>query len=413
MTMDALARFGTIEFQRDPYPFLRWLRENDPVHRTPRGFYLISRHTDVDRVMRNADGLFRAADRSKREEQFPDALQHRSLVLLVNSLPSLNAPVHTRLRRLVARDFTPRRVAELRTRITEICDGLLDRIEGPLRDGEIVDLHRTLTKPMAIDVISELLGIPVDDRQELARDTSELAAALGSRSEDLFDTADERAGRLEDYFRRLIALRQAEPAQDLVTALARTHADGDQLTDDELMAMLWVMWNSGFEGTASSIEHGVVAMWRDPDQLHWLDGDLADATAFADEVLRHTGPQIFLGVSQIPSAEVTLSGVTLPAGAELRPVLAAANRDPEAFDDPDRFNPGRDNSRSVVFGQGAHHCLGAFLARTEIAIALTRLRRRFPTLTVAGEPVWQPSFSMRMATGLPVALARQPATASR
>lgn len=406
--LDVMARFTSPEFRRDPYPFLRWLREHEPVHRTAKGFYLISRHADADRVLRDPDGVFRTPDRDLLTRQFPAAAGHRSVTLLLNSLPALNSPVHTRIRRLVARDFTPKRVADLQDQIDRTFEALLDGVADRLRAGAEVDLHAELTKPFALAVIADLLGVPADVRGDLAPDASELASALGSGDESLLARADEHAGRLEGHFRDLAGQRRREPRGDLVSALVRDRGDGDdQLSDDELAAMLWILWNVGFEGTAAAIEHGVRALIEHPEQRHWLQ-DHRSALAFADEVLRHTGPQIFLGVSQIATRDIELGGVCLPAGSQLRPVLAAANRDPDVFADPDRFDPGRDNSASLVFGQGAHHCLGIFLARAEIATALRQLHGRFRSLRMADEPTWSESFTMRVASRFPVVLGDAP-----
>jgi cytochrome P450 family 114 len=405
--VDVLAQFTTPDFRRDPYPFLKWLRENDPVHRTSKGFYLVCGHADAAWVLRDPEDCFRTPDRDRLAQQFPQALDYRSVRLLVNSLPSLNEPAHTRIRRLVAREFTPKRVAAMHEHIRQTCDCLLDAIAERLHAGDAVDLHATWTKPLALDVISHLLGVPPDDRGTLAPSASELAAALGSGSASLLLKADEHTRQLEAYFRMLIMLRRRDPRADLVSALVRSH-DGpgaDHLSDDELIALTWILWNVGFEGTAAAIEHGVRLMTENPSQCRFLRGDLRSATAFADEVLRHSGPQIFLGVSQIPVRDVELSGVRIPADAQVRPVLAAANRDPGVFADPDRFDPARDTSASLVFGGGPHHCLGMFLARAEIAIALARLHQRFPALVMAGEPTWRQSFTMRHASSFPVRLA--------
>ncbi len=405
--MDVLAQFTSPGFRRDPYPFLKWLRDNEPVHRTSKGFYLVSRHADAEWVLRDPEDVFRTPDRLRFAEQFPEAIDSRAVNLLLNSMPSLNAPAHTRIRRLVARDFTPKRVACLHEHIGQIADRLLKEIADQLQSGEVVDLHATWTKRLTLDVISDLLGVPEDVRGGLAPDASELAAALGSGSKALLSKADEHTARLEIAFRELIELRRRDPRDDLVSDLVRKRdePDADWLSDEELIAMMWIFWNVGFEGTAAAIEHGVRLMIDNPSQCQWLEGDLQDANAFANEVLRHTGPQIFLGVSQIPARDIELSGVAIPAGAQVRPVLAAANRDPAVFADPDRFDPARDTSASLVFGQGMHHCLGIFLARAEIAIALTRLHQRFPTLVVADEPTWSASFTMRMHSRFPVRLA--------
>ncbi|MEV6235679.1 cytochrome P450 [Lentzea sp. NPDC051838] len=395
--VDALAVFGTPEFRRDPYPFLKWLRDNDPVHRTSKGYYLVSRHADAEWVLRDPDQVFRTPDRDRLAEQFPEAVGYRAVELLLTSLPSLNAPVHTRIRKLVAQEFTPRRVSGLHEHIGLLADRHLDRLSSD----EVVDLHAEFTRPFTLDVISDLLGVPEDVRGDLEPDASELASALGSGSKSLLDKADVHTARLERAFRDLI---ESSPPGTLISDLVRRRDEpgSDALSDEELVAMMWILWNVGFEGTAAAIEHGVRLLAANPDQGHWLRNGFDDATAFANEVLRHTGPQIFLGVSQIATRDIVLGGKVIPVGAQVRPVLAAANRDPDVFADPDRFDPSRDTSASLVFGQGMHHCLGVFLARAEIAIALSRLHQRFPALAMAGEPTWADTFTMRMPSRFPV-----------
>jgi cytochrome P450 len=401
---DVLAALTTTEFKSDPYPFLRRLREEDPVSLTRKGFYLVSRHRDADRVLRDHE-TFRTPDRERIASQFPEAAESRTVALLVNSLPSLNAPDHTRVRRVVARSFTPKAIANLHERMTELCDKALVPVAERLRDGEVVDLHTDWTVPYTRAVVSEILGVPFDEAAEVAPPPSELASALGSGSAELLRQADESTARQESFFRDLIARRRREGRDDLVTALVRTadEPDAERLDEVELLAMLWVMWNVAYEGTAASIEQGVRTLIEHPDQGRRLEAGLPDALAFGEEVVRRTGPQIFLGVSKINTRPVELSGVTVPAGSQLRPVLAAANRDPEAFPDPDRFDPDRDNSKSLAWGHGAHTCLGAFLARAEIAIGLARLHRKLPALETAGEPEWsQHSFTLRAMERFPV-----------
>jgi cytochrome P450 len=405
--VDVLERLTSTDFRRDPYPFLRWLREQEPVHLTKQGYYMVSRHRDADRVLRDHD-TFRTPDRDRLAEQFPEAADSRTAVLLLNSLPSLNAPQHTRIRRIVARDFTPKAVTNLHARIEKICDAALDRIAEPLNRGEEVDLHTDFTLPYVREVVTEVLGLPFEEGARVAVPPSELAAALGSKSVALLIEADGHTALQEEFFREIIARRRRDPRDDLVTALVgrRDAADDERLSDDELVAMMWVLWNVACEGTASSIELGLRTLIEHPEQGRWLDADRQAALAFADEVVRRTGPQIFLGVSKIAARDVELSGVQVPAGSQLRPVMAAANRDPEAFEDPDRFDPSRDNAKSLVWGQGAHTCLGSFLARAEIATALAALRRRLPALAMAGEPTWsRHSYTLRAAERFPVVLA--------
>ncbi|QUQ65534.1 cytochrome P450 [Kutzneria sp. CA-103260] len=401
--MDALAEFAKPDFRRDPYPFLRWLRENEPVHRTSAGFYLVSRHADAACVQRGTGEVFLGPDRARLVEQYASALRHPSMAFRLDAMLLKNPPEHTRLRRLVAKAFTPKHVAGLNDRIGVLCDELIDDVTEPLRQGEVVDLHARLAVELTLGVIAELIGVPAADRAWLAAVVTDFVAALGSMSEDLLLVADKHTEMLEGYFLGLIDERRRTPAADLLSALVTTDPEApERLSDDEIVSMLLTLWIAGFETTAAGIDHGVLTMLDHPGHNHWLTEDPA---AFTEEVLRRTGPGLFTPVPRIATRPVRLSDVELPTGSDVRPVFAAANRDPDVFPDPDAFDPARDTSRSLAFGHGIHHCLGAFLAQAEIRIALTRLHTRFPGLAPAGEPVWGNALPMHAPSAVPVALA--------
>ena len=407
--MDVLAEFATPDFRRDPYPFLRWLRENEPVHRTRAGFYLVSRHADAVSVQRGTGELFRGPDRDRLTEQYASALRHPSTAFRLDAMLLKNPPEHTRLRRLVARDFTPKRVAELTGRIGVLCDGLLDDTAEPLCQGEVIDLHDRLAARLTLCVIAELIGVPLSDRDWLAPVVTDFVSALGSMSEDLLTVADQHTRMLQEYFHKLIDERRRTPAPDLVSALVpRDGGDSDGLTDDEVVSMLLTLWIAGFETTAAGIDHAALAMINHPDHRHWLAEGTSSAAAFTDEVLRHSGPGLFTPVPRIATEPVRLAGTELPAGSDVRPVFAAANRDPDVFPDPDVFDPARDTTGTLAFGHGIHHCLGTFLGRAEIRVALTRLHARFPGLVLAGEPLWGNALPMHAPLAVPVALDSAP-----
>jgi cytochrome P450 family 114 len=402
--MDALASFMAPDFRRDPYPFLKWLRENDPVHQTSKGFHLVSRHADAVAVQRLTGDVFRGPDPARLAQHLPSALEHPSIAFRLDAMLLKNPPEHTRLRRLVAQDFTPKRVSDLRGRITEMCDELLDAVEQPLRDGAVVDLHTKLATALTVQVISELVGVPRSAQDWLSPLVKDFVEALSGLSEEALNTADQNTKVLREYFQELIDERRRTPQQDLVSALVAMRSnEPDRLSDDEVISMLLTLWIAGFETTAAGIDHGVLAMINHPDQREWLH---RDATKFVDEVLRYSGPALFTPVPRIATQPVELSGITLPAGSDVRPIFAAANRDPEAFEDPDRFDPSRDTSASLAFGYGIHRCLGSFLGSAEIGVALTRLHERFPNLALGGEPQWGTALPMHAPVVLPVALDR-------
>lgn len=391
-TADALTRLASPEAARDPYPVLARLREEEPVHRTGAGFWLVSRHADA-RALLSGDAL-------RAPEQLPAAGGHASLAMRLDTMLLKDGTEHARLRRLVARDFTPRRVEGLRARMTEICDRLLDGVDAELRDGGESDLHRSLSVPFTLQVFSELLGVPEPDRAELASCVQDIVAAFGSGRPDQLAVADARTEHLTAYFRDLAATRASDPRDDLVSALVRAHDDDpDRLAERELLATLWALWIVGFETTAGALDHGVLALLAHPE--------LPLDDAFVAEVLRWSGPALFSSIPRIAVRDLELEGGTIPAGGDVRIAFAAANRDPRAFPDPDRFAPGRTADTALGLGHGIHYCLGAFLARAELAVVLPRVRARFPDLTAAREPDWNPAVIMHAPATLPVGIGRR------
>lgn len=284
-TVDALILLSSPEAARDPYPVLARLREEEPVHRTPAGFWLVSRHADAQALL--------AGDALRAPEQLPAAGGHASLAMRLDTMLLKDGAEHARLRRLVARDFTPRRVEGLRARMAAICDRLLDTVAAELHDGGESDLHRSLSVPFTLQVFSELLGVPEGDRAELAECVQDIVAAFGSGRPDQLAVADARTEHLTGYFRELAAARAAEPQDDLVSALVRARDDDpDRLAERELLATLWALWIVGFETTAAALDHGVLALLAHPE-LPLDDG-------FVAEVLRWSGPALFSSIPASP-----------------------------------------------------------------------------------------------------------------
>ena len=397
-TSDAMARLMQPDCRQDPYPFLAWLRDNEPVHKTPVGTYLISRHADVARVFQDSGSVFLSPDQAKLEVKFPQALQHRSIAVFASSIAVSNPPGHTKLRKAISRDFTARRVIDLRPQIEALCDRLLDQIEEQLRDGAEVDIQRELSEPLAIGALSELLGLPEDDRTWLATLVEGVLAAFPGAPIEVIQRADDLTAEMEEYLTGLIDRRRATPTGDLVSALA---GPDTWLAEDELVPMLWALWCAGFKTTSGGISHGVLATLEHPD-LHQSIRD--DTEAFANEVLRRNPPTIIAPFVRIATRDVALEGGTVPEGADVRLLIGAANRDPAVFRDPDRLDPSRDTRASLVFAGGIHRCIGAGLARAEMEVALPRLLARFPSLRAGADPTWSPAVFHHMARTLPVKL---------
>ncbi|QUQ65531.1 cytochrome P450 [Kutzneria sp. CA-103260] len=391
--VDALAEFGSPEFLRDPYPFVEWLRVNDPVHLTSKGFYLVSRHADLCHLLSGTTDLLRTPDAATFAESMPAVNQHRSLRTLLSSILSMNPPEHTRVRRLVARVFNRRTTENLAGRIGELCDRLLDPLTGPLHDGQVVDLYPTLCQPLPRLVIADMLGVPEADHDWLTKATIDIAAGLTADShrdaESMLALADEQTLRLEQYFRALAEERRRNPGDDLLSQLTAKHEEEpERLTEDELVNLVWFLWLAGTDSTAVGLIHCVWTMTEFPDQRHWLEGGYASAFAYVDEVLRRTTSAPYTVTPRLATRDITLNGITYPAGSDFRALFAAANRDPAVFPDPDRFDPSRDNRQTLTFSKGIHHCLGAFLTRTTLTMAVSRLHATFPNLVALNEPHW-------------------------
>ncbi|MFI7123861.1 cytochrome P450 [Amycolatopsis sp. NPDC049868] len=397
-SLDAMMRLMEPENRKNPFPFLAWLRANAPVHRTPRGTYLLSRHSDVARVLRETGTVFRSPDREQVRRRNPEALRHPSMMLFADSIAVSNPPAHTRLRDAIGREFTAQRVADRRLRITNTCDRLIDRITEPLRDGEEVDLHRDLAEPLAMGTQSDLIGIPEADRAWMASLVEGVLSAFPGAPAEVVTQADELTAVLEDYFSELIEHRRREPADDLISALTGRHS---RLEPRELFPLLWALWCAGFKTSSAGISSSLLALLDHPDQHHWIQDRVA---AFTNEALRHSPPTIMAPFVRIATRDVEFEGGTVTEGADVRLLIGAANRDPSVFPAPDLFDPSRDTTASLAFGDGIHACVGAALARLEIETTLPRLQARFPGLVKAAEPTWSPGVFHYLTRTLPVVL---------
>jgi len=405
--VDVLTEIVRTENLVDPYPFLAWVRNHDPVHHSPSGVYLVSRYADGREVLQNSK-LFRNPEPDEIFRLFPAAHRHRSQLLLLHTIALNNPPAHTRLRRLVSRDFTAGRMEALRGRVGEISDRLIAAVVPPYRDGQVVDLGAAVASQLPLHVFGELLGVPESDRVELQMKMPLVLAAMhpGATEEQLL-TADEINESIERYFADLVVKRRHDPQDDLISALVTARDDDpDILSFDELMSMLWGLWAGGFATTVAAINYGVLTMLRHADQVHWLRAGPAGAQSFVDELLRYEAPAATTAVSRYPRRDVRLSGGTVPEGADVRVLFTACNRDPDMFDEPDRFDPSRPamHRTHLSFGHGLHYCLGAALARMELSVILPKIDSSFPDLTLAGEPTYRPALPVRTIDHLPVAM---------
>ncbi|WP_020667221.1 cytochrome P450 family protein [Amycolatopsis nigrescens] len=381
------------ELLKDPFGAYGGLRERAPLTRGVipglDPMWLVTRYEDVKLVMN--DPRFVASAAAVPGADVPDLTGQMLLAGGIDEdyVPYLRATMsgfdgadHARLRRLVSRAFTARRVAELRPRVEQITEGLLDELPGLAEDG-VTDLLRDFAYPLPITVICELVGVPEADRPRWRELSALIAPGLGP------GMAEGVRGLVDDT-RELIGLRRAEPAEDLISELIRAQdEDGDRLSDIELVTMVVSLVTAGHETTAHLIGNGMAALLTHPGQLALLRDDPGLLPRAVHELMRWCGPAI--GTSfRYATEDLEIGGMPVRRGEALMPVLAAANHDPRAFGDPDRLDLTRDPDRRrethVGFGHGPHYCLGAALARQEGEVAFGVVLRRFPGLALAVDP---------------------------
>jgi cytochrome P450 len=382
----------------NPYPLYGWLRENAPLFYSEQvGAYILSRYADCVRVLKDYR-TFRSVDQSVVAEMFPQAMVHEAYRLLLTAIIAQNPPTHTRLRRLVSREFTPRRVEGMRPEIERICDELLDGVAAQMRDGAVVDLHSTVSMPLPLRVLAELLGVPRDDLPRVSTLVPRMLHVVDPAATPAeIQEASAAFKEFGDYLEEMIAIRRRTPSDDLISALVTAReTDEDQLSDNELQTMLFALWAAGFETPAIALDNGVLTLLREPQHVDRL-ADRDGAQDFIDELFRWETPGSISTSRRYATEAVDFGGYRLPEGAQVRLLLNAANRDPDAYPDPDRFDPGRIRTAptSLAFGAGIHFCLGSGLARLEITILLRKLTERLPGLRLAGEPVRRRSIPLR------------------
>ncbi|HEX4091359.1 MAG TPA: cytochrome P450 [Trebonia sp.] len=395
-------------YYQDPLGFFARLRESRPVAPVRMPAYgrawIVTRYADVRAVL--ADPRL-----AKDVHRWPGGGRSRpsEATGVYAHMLHVDPPDHTRLRRLVQKAFTPRRAA-LRPRAEQIAAGLLDELAAA--GGDVTDLLDAYARPLPIAVLCELLGIPRADRGWIAA----AVAAYDERAEH-----DRVERELAAYFEELIAIRRAEPGDDLVSALVVAREDGDggdgdggdgdgdadTLTDDELLGTVFLLVMAGFDTTVNVIASGTLALLTHPAEKARLRQDPSLLPAAVEELLRFTSP-VNHANDRFTTEDVPVGDVVIPAGEWVLPATSSANHDPARFPDPDRLDLGRDATGHVAFGHGVHHCLGAPLARMEAEVALGALIDRFPRISLAvprSELRWRPVSLMNGLESLPVRLA--------
>ncbi|MFE6667905.1 cytochrome P450 [Streptomyces sp. NPDC057697] len=381
---------GSAEFTANPYPYYEKLRAAGPVHtvRTDEfdRVWLVVGYEEARTVL--ADPRF-----AKDWRGLPGAPAESDPIFL--NLLELDAPHHTRLRRLVAREFTARRVEALRPRIQQITDGLLDAMV-PAGRADLVD---ALAFPLPMTVICELIGVPDLDRDAFRLLSNGVVTPASPEAEN------EAVRAMNEYLRRLIDDKRRSPGDDLMSALVRTRdEDGDRLSQDELVGMAFLLLVAGHETTVNLIANGVRALLAHPEQLAALLADPELIGGAVEEMLRYDGP-VENATLRFPREPVRIGRRVVPAGVPVLVSLAGADRDGGRYPEPDTFDIRREAQGHLAFGHGVHFCVGAPLARLEGRIAIRTLLERCPALAPdpeAGKPDWIPGMLLRGMRGLPV-----------
>ncbi|MFI5763983.1 cytochrome P450 [Streptomyces sp. NPDC051563] len=388
-TFEQLSLTGS-DFTANPFPVYAALRENGPVHRVH-----IPASGDVWLVIGRDEVRAALTDpRLRNDIRHSATWQSDGGNAIGLNMLQTDAPHHTRLRSLVAREFTAGRIEAMRPRVQQIADGLLDA----LPPSGTADLVADYALPLPLTVICELLGVPVEDQHRFHIWSTELVAPSSPAA------AGAAAGEMSAYFAALIAAKGDAPGPDLMSALVRASSKADGLSAEELLGMAFLLLVAGHETTVNLISGGVLNLLRHPDQLAALRADPGLIDGAVEEMLRHDGP-VSAAAFRYAAEPVEIAGVRIPAGDSVMLSLAAASRDPEHFADPDRFDIRRAARGHLAFGHGIHHCLGAPLARVEGQIAVETLLRRLPDLALAAEPdslVRRPGVMLRGLVSLPV-----------
>ena len=392
----------------NPFPEFARLRAEDPVHWSPAmKAWIITRHADVKQVALNNRQI--SADRLTPFFKTNPEYQRGSIDSLVRYLNHWmvfrDPPDHTRLRRLFNKAFTPTSVSNLRPSIETIVAHLIEGMEAKARRGETVDYIADFAYPLPASVIMDLLGVPRTDLGRVKLWSDDIALFIGTAqvAGNKYLRAESGAKAMSDYFRGLVEARTAEPHDDMISHLVLARDDRDALTTDEIIGTCILLLFAGHETTTNLIGNGFLYSMRHRDQWERLVADPSLAGSAVEEYLRYDGPSGAL--ARVAAADLELGGKTIREGQRLFAFMNSANRDPEAFADPDRFDISREPNVHLTFGHGIHFCLGAPLARLEAQIATTRLAERLPDVRLSGgDPEWHDSLILRGVKRLPVQL---------
>lgn len=392
----------------NPFPEFARLRADDPVHWSPAmKAWIVTRYADVKQIALNNRQI--SADRLtpffKTNSEYRSGTIESLVRYLNHWMVFRDPPDHTRLRRLFNKAFTPTSVENLRPNVESIVSHLIDAMEAKAGRGETVDYIADFAYPLPASVIMDLLGVPRADLERVKVWSDDIALFIGTAqvAGNKYLRAEAGAKAMSNYFRGLVEDRTAAPRDDMISQLVLARDDRDALTTDEIIGTSILLLFAGHETTTNLIGNGFFYSMKHREQWQRLVDDPTLVDAAVEEHLRFDGPSGAL--ARVTAADLELGGKTIRQGQRVFAFVNAANRDPEAFDEPERFDIGRVQNPHLTFGHGIHFCLGAPLARLEARIALLRLAERLPDIRLCvGEPQWHDSLILRGVKALPVAL---------
>jgi cytochrome P450 len=388
------------EVLANPYPLFRRLRTEDPVHWDPfLHAWVVTRYADVVRVLHDF-----SADRTPSPEQ----LQHMNLsafspiaAVMVKQMLFLDAPAHTRLRSLASSAFTPARVRVLRSHIQQIADRLLDAALD--RQSREMDIIADFAEPLPAIVTAEMLGVPTSDHRKLKDWTADFAEMLGNyqHNPDHVPKVLRTLEAMLEYFRERVRELRVHPREGLINSLLTAEINGDRLTEEEVIANSIVTMVGGQETTTNLIGNGLLTLLRHPAEMQRLRDDPALIPSAVEELLRYESPS--QQTARMAPCDLELGGRKIRKRQAVIAVMAAGNRDPERFPDPDRLDLARTDNRHLAFGWAAHFCFGAALARIEGQVSFETILRRMPHLSLKDGPLrWRTNLGLRGLVALPV-----------
>jgi pimeloyl-[acyl-carrier protein] synthase len=394
----SLVRLLEPEVLANPYPLYHKLRSEDPVHWDRfLHTWVVTRYPDVLNVLHSF-----SADRTPSPEQLTAmGLSGLNAIaqVMVKQMLFMDAPAHTRLRGLASVAFTPQKVRKLKSHIQEIANALLDRVQAR---GEM-DIIADFAAPLPAIVTAEMLGVPTEDHSDLKKWSADFAEMLGNfqHNPDRIPRVLESTNNLTNYFRNAIAKMRTHPREGLIHSFMTAELEGDRLSEEEIIANCVVTMVGGQETTTNLIGNGLLTLVQNPDQLARLRDDAALVPSAVEELLRYESPSQHTG--RIAREDVEIGGKQIRKGQAVMAIMAAANRDPERFPQPDELILDRADNKHLAFGWSSHFCFGAPLARMEAQIAFETILRRLPNLEVASGPLtWRTNSGLRGLTALPV-----------